>query len=47
MQSTFLIIVNFPRIVGREGGDRGSGARENRGGKGTGGGRGKGGKQEF
>ena len=31
MQSTFLIIVNFPRIVGREGGDRGSGARENRG----------------
>ena len=36
MQSTFLIIVNFPRIVGREGGDRGSGARENRGRKGYG-----------
>ena len=36
MQSTFLIIVNFPRIVGREGGDRGSGARENRGREGYG-----------
>ena len=49
MQSTFLIIVNFPRIVGREG-KGGTGGREPGrigGGKGTGGGRGKGGKREF
>ena len=31
MQSTFLIIVNFLCIVGREGGDWEAGARENRG----------------
>ena len=49
MQSTFLIIVNFPKIVGRERGG-GKGGREPRRiecGKGTGGGRGKGGKREF
>ena len=47
MQSTFLIIVNFPRIVGREGGTGGREPGRIGGGKGTGGGRGKGGKREF
>ena len=47
MQSTFLIIVNFPCIVGREGGTGGRELGRIGGGKSAEGGNGKGGKREF